>query len=207
MTAHSKIAAPLAATIFPTASGRLVDLLAPRPEDINLRDIAHALARLNRWGGHTRDSISVAQHTLLVAKYVPADCRVHALLHDAHEAYTGEVPSPMKEAQDGVGAAGGYRDKVGPTKCIEIGLDEVIYFALGLSAPTEAQRAAVHEADRRAAATEARDLLPPSVFAALPFAEPFPDDLKKPWREGEAETRLLEAFRQHFPRRQELWSR
>lgn len=206
MTDQTPIRAALSSALVPTFTGHLVDLLAPRPEDISLRDVAHALAGLNRWSGHLQSSISVAQHTLLVAAHVPADCRVHALLHDAHEAYTGESPSPMKAAQRLVEMAGGYRDDVGSNRCIELGLDAAIYHAVGLPLPNAAQRDAIHTADRRAAATEARDLLtrtePMLDFGAEPFRQQI-----SPWKTVDSEARLVTAFRQQFPQRQELWSR
>lgn len=82
-----------------TLSGRLIDLLAPDPAVIDIYDIATALARTPRFGGHTRDFYSVAQHCVHVSDVVEAaDPRVSlaALLHDAAEAYVGDIPSPLK---------------------------------------------------------------------------------------------------------------
>lgn len=85
--------------------GRMIDLRDPKPEDIHLDDIAHALAAIPRWNGLCSPWYSVASHSLLVmqelVKNYPgrtcADAAV-ALLHDAHEAYTGDISTPMKEA-------------------------------------------------------------------------------------------------------------
>ena len=69
---------------------------APRIEDI-----AHALAQINRYTGHAARPYSVAEHSMLVcdivrAKGLNAHAQLLALLHDAHEAYCGDVASPTK---------------------------------------------------------------------------------------------------------------
>lgn len=85
-----------------TITGVAFDLKAPRAEDVRAVDIAHALAYSCRFGGHTRAHYSVAQHSILVAALVwhrtndPA-ARLLALLHDAHEAFTGDLIQPMKQ--------------------------------------------------------------------------------------------------------------
>lgn len=87
-----------------TVSGLRIDLLSPRPEDVTLPDIAHALARICRYTGHVRGaSYSVAQHSVLVAQYLrdqghTAGIQAQGLMHDAHEAYTGDMASPIKRA-------------------------------------------------------------------------------------------------------------
>lgn len=87
-----------------TYSGRKFHLFDPRPEDVDFKDIAHALSLINRYTGHTREPFSVGMHVLLVAdmarKYAPegkAD-RYEALglLHDFEEAYTGDIHTPLK---------------------------------------------------------------------------------------------------------------
>lgn len=68
----------------------------PRPEDVNIADIAHALANLCRWGGHCPHFYSVAEHSVLVSYQVPRQHALTALMHDATEAYLGDVPRPIK---------------------------------------------------------------------------------------------------------------
>ena len=79
-----------------TATGRQFWPLAPRPEDVCAADIAHALSNLCRYGGHCRRFYSVAEHSVLVARHVPREHRLWALLHDAAEAYLVDVPRPIK---------------------------------------------------------------------------------------------------------------
>lgn len=70
--------------------------LDPQLEQIRIEDIAHALAGINRYNGHTRYYITVAQHSLLVSHQVPAADALWGLLHDAAEAYLGDCISPLK---------------------------------------------------------------------------------------------------------------
>lgn len=71
------------------------------PDQVDIMDIAHSLAMINRFTGHTVRPYSVAEHSLLVADICAMEGHGHtlqlaALLHDAHEAYTGDVSSPVK---------------------------------------------------------------------------------------------------------------
>lgn len=70
--------------------------LDPRPQDIEIQDVARALSRICRFGGHTRRFYSVAEHCLLVSMYVPQEFAGHALLHDLAEAYIGDMVRPLK---------------------------------------------------------------------------------------------------------------
>lgn len=88
---------------YRTYTGRMLDLSNPRPEDICLEDIAHHLARVCRFGGAVHEYYSVASHSVMVATIVAAsDYRVSgylqrsALLHDATEAYLGDMVSGLK---------------------------------------------------------------------------------------------------------------
>lgn len=75
---------------------------APRPEEINVQDIAHQLSMICRYGGAVSSFYSVAEHSLILARYVrqvrPNNPRLalQALLHDAAEAYICDVPRPLK---------------------------------------------------------------------------------------------------------------
>lgn len=82
-----------------TYTGLTVNPLALRPEDVNLHDIAHALAQVNRFAGHLKFPISVAQHSVWAARLcLPfgPDVALQALLHDASEAYLGDVTKWLK---------------------------------------------------------------------------------------------------------------
>lgn len=78
-------------------SGTVVDLQRPTEDMINIDDIAHALSNICRFGGHCSPFFSVAQHSVLVAALAPDELKLAALLHDAPEAYLGDVISPLKK--------------------------------------------------------------------------------------------------------------
>lgn len=79
-----------------TFTGNRFYPLDPRIEQIDIEDIAHGLAFQCRFNGQTNEFYSVAQHSLLVASQVPQELRLAALLHDAAEAYLGDMVKPLK---------------------------------------------------------------------------------------------------------------
>lgn len=86
-----------------TFTGAKHDLLDPDPWDIRLSDVVHALSLICRFTGHVREFYSVAQHSVLVARLLrdeghSSGVQAQGLLHDAHEAYVGDVASPIKRA-------------------------------------------------------------------------------------------------------------
>lgn len=84
-----------------TYTGKRFDLLDPRPENVGLLDIAHALSNQARYAGHTVRHYSVAEHSLIVFDAVrtlaPEDIDLQrwALMHDAAEAYVTDIPWPL----------------------------------------------------------------------------------------------------------------
>jgi uncharacterized protein len=82
-----------------------VNPLAVTPEDVDIDDIAASLANQCRFGGHCREFYSVAQHSCLAADLVlererDATSGLWALLHDASEAYLGDLPHPLKHGSE-----------------------------------------------------------------------------------------------------------
>jgi hypothetical protein len=111
-------------TIMLTHCGHRVDLSQPWRELMNLSDIAVSLSRIARFLGHTGGAgplgdarflethggiWSVGQHSLYVAELIgllmPGDpvARAYALLHDAHEAYLGDLSRPVKDLMQAAG--------------------------------------------------------------------------------------------------------
>ena len=80
-----------------TYTGKSFDLKIMEPDSICIEDIAHALSHTSRYAGHLEDHYSVAQHSVLVAQNVSGKNCLAALLHDASEAYLGDMPSPFKK--------------------------------------------------------------------------------------------------------------
>ena len=94
---------------LPTYTGRVVSILDPTPDMVDIHDIAHALSMTCRFGGHCRDFYSVAEHSMLVLNLAqnqvandPSSYQIMwkdfqaILLHDAAEAYVGDLISPIK---------------------------------------------------------------------------------------------------------------
>lgn len=82
-----------------TYSGIPFDLLAPTSEMVDIKDIAHSLARICRYTGHViPNTYTVAEHSILVASLLPQHLKFQGLMHDAGECYTGDISSPMKQA-------------------------------------------------------------------------------------------------------------
>lgn len=79
-----------------TISGQKVSLLDPTEEAIHINDIAHALSRICRYSGHTPEFYSVAEHSIVGSFFIPEPYKLSFLLHDAHEAYIGDMVSPLK---------------------------------------------------------------------------------------------------------------
>lgn len=79
-----------------TFTGRLVNPFAMLAADFDIVDIAHALANTCRFGGHCPEFYSVAQHSVHVASLCDGEARLYGLLHDAAEAYLGDVVGPLK---------------------------------------------------------------------------------------------------------------
>jgi uncharacterized protein len=81
---------------FNTVNGVIFNLAEPDPDMVLAADIVTGLSNYCRFGGHMTKFYSVAQHCVLVALLAPASLRKAALLHDASEAYLGDVIKPLK---------------------------------------------------------------------------------------------------------------
>src|SRR5919108_4617314 len=94
-------APPAPGPYLQTVSGRRVNPFDPDPDQLDAGDIARALANQCRFGGHSRVFYSVAQHSVLVSQLVEqrggdVEDAFAALMHDATEAYLGDMPHPLK---------------------------------------------------------------------------------------------------------------
>jgi hypothetical protein len=139
-----------------TATGTAFELGRPRKDAVQLDDIAHHLALINRFNGATPRPYSVAEHSLLVAEIFERQlgmtnpvARLAALLHDAHEAYLGDLISPVK----------GHLGQ--ESRVLEASLERAVQERYGLRTAAAAYRQQIRDADLIALATERRDLMPP----------------------------------------------
>jgi hypothetical protein len=186
-------------TWIETFSGKRFDLLDPKPEQVDLADIAHALAQVNRFTGHTRRPYSVAEHSLYVWQVVKEEhyedhvLQAHALLHDAAEAYVGDVSAPMKVAMREVHGVG-----VSWYDVIEYSVEHAIWKAFGLPKPTKEQRDIIKDADIRLLVTERLAFMPNTgtySWGAHDDVKPVEHLLDRLWtREDAAPQGLAEYF-------------
>lgn len=79
-----------------TYSGKQIDLVNPDPEQFLLEDIFRALLNIPRFGGHTKNFYSVAMHSYNVATLLPPALQFQGIMHDATEAFIGDMPTPFK---------------------------------------------------------------------------------------------------------------
>jgi 5'-deoxynucleotidase YfbR-like HD superfamily hydrolase len=148
----SSVIAPTHTDWIQTFTGRQFFPLQPRVNDIDIRDIAHALSNLCRYGGHSECFYSVAQHSLLVSQVLqPYGLAFYGLLHDASEAYLIDVPRPIKHS---IGMEA-YRSA-------ERRLQSMIYERFGLLSDEPEM---VKTADNQLLRTEQRDLMKPAPAA------------------------------------------
>ena len=167
--------------------------LDPRPEEIHIEDIAHALSLQCRFAGHVKHFYSVAQHSWYVSQNVPPEFALWGLLHDSAEAYLGDMIRPLKKTKE-----------LGLEYCIiERQLMTVIAKKFGLSlehvkeSTDLLEPAEVIEADQRILMTEKRDIVaPPQV----PWGEmqgykvePYDFNIIE-WSPRKAEVRFLDQF-------------
>jgi 5'-deoxynucleotidase YfbR-like HD superfamily hydrolase len=186
-----------------TYTGRAFDLLNPRPEQIDVLDIAHALSNLCRFTGHVREFYSVAQHSCLVAEIVsdlwragphsrpcPEIVLLAALLHDAPEAYIGDVSTPLKRAVRGEGQLSEY-------DVIEERIAGAVLhrFLWRGATPNESVTTLIKRADMIALATEHAALFdgPTPRPWGLELPQPWPYKIE-PWAPAMAQVQFLQAF-------------
>ena len=143
-------------------SGTLFPFDGFTEEHVLLEDIIHHLSLINRWNGGTDEPFSVLEHCmycddLLLHKHGKR-CRpfwrVSTLLHDAHEAYTGDLPTDLKAQCPWIGE-------------FQKRLDKVIFAKFGLEPPVGHIREKIREVDRLAMLGEAGCFLPKKVYHGL----------------------------------------
>jgi len=129
-----------------THSGRKVSIESPQADMFDIDDIAFALSNTCRYNGHCARFFSVAEHSVLVSQRLPTHLKLAGLLHDATEAYLGDIPSPIKHL---------LPDYKKLERVFEYAVEQA--FKIDLS---DADKAAIKEADIDALFTEAHFLIP-----------------------------------------------
>ena len=178
-------------------SGNYFDFIVPHTSEIYIADMAHALSHICRFGGHTNTFYSVAQHSVLVSRELAACAAVWkkddlsvdtthwgmvGLLHDAAEAYIGDIPRPLKNL-------------LPDYKVIEQRVEQAIFPIFGIPYPLPIP---VKQVDPVMLATEQRDLMPPhdDEWELIKWIEPLPQRILPMTSE--------QAYREFMQRYEEL---
>jgi 5'-deoxynucleotidase YfbR-like HD superfamily hydrolase len=167
-------------SILRTRSGGHINLLDPDPDVINIEDIARSLSNTCRFNGQC-DFYSVAEHSVLAARIaddigLPDVAIFGALMHDAAEAYVGDVCTPLKKLLPD------YQE-------IEAKVDLAVRIKFDLD---HAHDAIVKQIDQTLYENECPQL----------FAQEANDDYLFPlefWSPEEAEEEFLKAFERYQP--------
>lgn len=168
-------------TWMQTIKGQRFSMVNPDPSQVDFEEVAESLGKLARFNGHTAGypGYSVAQHCVLGAEGVEGwtTGEAHAeqwpgqeaieygrryaalfLLHDAHEAYTGDITTPVVQALDHIRWPDGPPGNSGLVKQLvdelKLGLDLAIYEAAGIDPPSHTERAIIKNWDARMMAAE-----------------------------------------------------
>lgn len=142
-----------------TSRGRALDLLEPQPDDVDLDEIATALGNQCRYAGCVRRFYSVAEHSWHIAAWlnsygVQREVVLGGLLHDAAEAYTGDLIWPVQQvlwqaAPSAKLAWRGMQQRLETLIAVEVGIK-----------PAWLHHSLVREADERILLDERAALLP-----------------------------------------------
>ena len=170
--------------------GHVVDLLMPQLSALKIEEVAHSLARINRFSGHTKTfaGYNVAQHSVLVARHLEPAFQFAGLMHDAHECTIGDVPSPVKWALEELGGGAAFQE-------LDNRMSRAVRRRFKVHMSDES-KIAVREQDLRALVTERRDLM--GDFEARPwkFDAPPWEDRIVPWDIPKSERIFLEMYEQ-----------
>ena len=169
-----------------THTGKQWYLENPRPEDVCIEDIAHGLSHVCRFGGQCRTFYSVAEHSVRMAEAITLSHEnvdpklvMLALLHDATEAYLGDIVRPLKQLLPAY-------------KIIEKRTEEAIMIGLGLAEiipPTSA----IKGWDDVLLMTERRDLVNHCNHDWTPRAMPLKEKIN-PWSSTRAKDVFLRLY-------------
>lgn len=168
-----------------TYTGGRFYLLDPAPSDVRIEDVAHALSQICRFTGHTNRFYSVAEHSVHVSRIVRPEHALWGLLHDAAEAYIGDVSRPLKHAR----GMEGY-------KAIEAKVERAVIGAFDIDLTAEMLNE-VNHADLLMLCAEARDLMGITDFHAAGWrywVEPDPAQKIGGWSPQYAVSQFLGTY-------------
>jgi hypothetical protein len=163
-------------------SGRQFHLADPREDEIEISDVVHALSRLPRYTGHTRRPYYVLQHVCYCHDIANPEYRREALMHDAAEAMTNDISSPLKSL-------------LPDFKRIEQHIETVLAQKFNLRYPWPDE---VKRVDLVMLATELRDLMNGADWSDLPHP-PMTEHIT-PWDSAKCRREFYRRYRRLFCR-------
>lgn len=166
-------------------SGKYFSFADPAASDFDIHDIARALSNTCRFGGHSCRFYSVAEHSVHASRIVPNAHAYGALMHDAAEAFTGDMVKPLKELLPDFAE-------------VERKVEEVVAARFGFAAATPR---VVKEADMAMLAAEQRQVMGNGDQWCHTHGREAADVVIEFWGPEEAERRFLDRFRELAPRR------
>lgn len=159
-------------------SGRYFDFVNINENEIEIEDVAHALANNCRFGGHCWPFYSIAEHSVRASHVTPPQYALAALLHDSSESVLQDMPTPIKLI---------LRDY----QLLEAKVEAFMGRRFGFQVPLHAE---VKHADRIMLATEKRDLKPNSDHWRMLDDVTVLPGVIKPWTPTEARERFLARY-------------
>lgn len=156
-------------------SGNYFDFKNLDKEILSIKDIAHGLSMTCRFGGHSSDFYSVAEHCWWVSMMVHPEMALEGLLHDASESVLGDIPKPLKRIMPQ------YNE-------MEQKLEENIARQYGIRFPYPPE---IKETDSRMLVTELEQLF---KVKDMFYAESYKTVQLYLWNPYEAEERFLARF-------------
>ncbi len=150
---------------------------------IDIRSIGHSISKLCRFNGHTKRHYSVAQHSVITSHLVPKEHAFKALMHDSHEAFSGDITRPILMMFPELQA---FEKRIQKFVLSRFGIDDL---------PD-----CVHHADMVALATEKRDVCVNPLddsyeWTSIAGIEPM-KDIIVPWEAPDAYIKFLHRFKQ-----------
>lgn len=158
--------------------GSYFDFAAPETSAFTIEDIAHGLAMTCRFAGQCRRHYSVAQHSFHVSQVVPSQHAYQGLMHDAPEAFVGDMAKPLKIMLPD------YR-------AIEKHVESAVFSRFKVATPLPPT---IKEADIRMLVTEQHQLMRNrDDWSYCRGREPFDFEIPT-WSPEEAKAKFLERF-------------
>jgi len=147
-----------------TALGDKFDFDNPESSYMDIYQIGLSLSKQCRFNGHTSVFYSVAQHSVLVSYYLPPELALAGLLHDASEAFIGDLVTPLKK-------------RFPEFKELEDKIQRAINLRFNLPLTVDPR---IKQTDLRVLATEKRDVMPPNNYhwAILDGIDPFGEKIR-----------------------------